>query len=54
MRAENPIALEHARGVFRDKLIKEPNGPYADHYRRALEYVERRIATTKRAGHGKR
>ena len=47
MRAENIHALEHARNVFSDMLRKQPESPYADHYRRALAYVERRISLKK-------
>lgn len=48
MRAENPVALHHARNVFREQIRADPGGVYADQYRRALEYVEHRIRLMRR------
>jgi hypothetical protein len=47
MTADSRHSLEYARNVWRGQLQDNPDGPYADHYRRALADVERRIATLK-------
>jgi len=46
MSAENLTALEYARNTFRESLRRDPAGPYAEHYERALAYVEHRIRQT--------
>lgn len=41
--ADTRNSLEHARNVFAEALRREPAGPYADHYRRALANVDARL-----------